>query len=166
MPIDDDRLAAEYKGLLGPIKFRLFSLVSMPAARFAGLRLDRLDNETCVTSIPGGWRSQNPFKTMYWAVQGMGAELATGAPPFAMSRSMSERLRMFVVGTEATFVKRAKGRITFTCDEVSASREAIEQSLESGESVDCDLRSVGRDSSGDVVSEWVFKWNFLVMEKR
>ena len=88
MPIDDDRLAAEYKGLLGPIKFRLFSLVSMPAARFAGLRLDRLDNETCITSIPGGWRSQNPFKTMYWAVQGMGAELATGAPPFAMSLSL------------------------------------------------------------------------------
>ena len=166
MPIDNVRLAAEYKGLLGPIKFRLFSLVSMPAARFAGLRLDQLDNATCVTSIPGGWRSQNPFKTMYWAVQGMGAELATGAPPFAMSRSMPERLRMFVVGTEATFVKRAKGRITFTCDEVSASREAIERSRDSGESVDCDLRSVGRDSSGDVVSEWVFKWNFLVMEKR
>ena len=96
----------------------------------------------------------------------MGAELATVAPPFAMSRSKPERLRMFVVGTEATFVKRAKGRITFTCDEVSASREAIERSLDSGESVDCDLRSVGRDSSGDVVSEWVFKWNFLVMEKR
>jgi hypothetical protein len=36
----------------------------------------------------------------------------------------------------------------------------------SGESVECDLRSIGRDSSGDVVSEWVFKWNFLVMEKR
>ncbi len=164
MPIDDDRLAAEYRGLLGPVKFRLFSFVSMPAARFAGLRMDQLDGNSCVTSIPGGWRSQNPFKTMYWAVQGMGAELATGAAPFAMSRSMPERLRMFVVGTEATFVKRAKGRITFTCDNVSASRQAIEHSRESGGSVECDLRSIGRDSSGDVVSEWVFKWNFLVME--
>lgn len=166
MPIDESKLDAEFKGLRGPVKFRLFSLVSMPSARFVGLRLDRIDSEACITSIPGGWRSQNPFKTMYWAAQGMGAELATGAAPFAMARSMPEKLRMFVVGTEATFGKRAKGRIKFTCDEVSAARNAIEQSRVSGESVECDLRSIGRDSSGDVVSEWVFKWNFLVMEKR
>ena len=158
MPIDDSKLAAEYRGLRGPVKFRLFSLVSMPTARFAGLRLDRIDDEACVTSIPGGWRSQNPFKTMYWAVQ--------GAAPFAMSRAMPEKLRMFVVGTEANFGKRAKGRIRFTCDEVSAARDAIEQSRVSGESVECDLKSVGRDSSGDIVSEWMFKWNFLVIDRR
>lgn len=163
MPIDEDRLKSEFRGLLGPVKFRLFSLVSMPAARFAGLRMDHLDETTCVTSIPGGWRSQNPFKTMYWAVQGMGAELATGAAPFAMSKSMPEKLRMFVVGTDATFTKRAKGRISFTCNDVSAAKEAIEMSVSTGESAECDMSAVGTDSSGDIVSEWVFKWNFLVM---
>ena len=164
MPIDDAILKSEFRSLLGSVKFRLFSLVSMPAARFAGLRIDRLDENSCVTSIPGGWRSQNPFKTMYWAVQGMGAELATGAAPFAMSKSMSEKLRMFVVGTDATFTKRAKGRISFTCNDVSAAKEAIEMSVSTGESVECDMSAVGMDSSGDVVSEWVFKWNFLVMD--
>ena len=164
MPIDEDRLKSEFRGLLGPVKIRLFSLVSMPAARFAGLRMDHLDETTCVTSIPGGWRSQNPFKTMYWAVQGMGAELATGAAPFAMSKSMTERLRMFVVGTDATFTKRAKGRISFTCNDVSAAKEAIEMSASTGESVECDMSAIGMDSSGDIVSEWVFKWNFLVMD--
>lgn len=166
MPIDEDKLASEYRSLRGALKFRLFSALSMPAARFAGLRMDRIDDEVCMTSIPGGWRSRNPFKTMYWAVQGMGAELATGAPPFAISRAMPEKLRMFVIGTEATFTKRAKGRITFTCNEVSAVRDAIEQSMDTGESIDCDLKSVGRDASGDIVSEWVFKWNFLVMDGR
>ena len=126
--------------------------------------MDNLDDTSCVTSIPGGWRSQNPFKTMYWAVQGMGAELATGAAPFAMSRAMPEKLRMFVVGTEATFTKRAKGRISVTCEDVRAAREAIDLSASTGESVDCDMRSIGTDSSGDIVSEWVFKWNFLVMD--
>ena len=164
MPIDEGKLKSEFRSLLGPVKFRLFSLVSMPAARFAGLRMDNLDDTSCVTSIPGGWRSQNPFKTMYWAVQGMGAELATGAAPFAMSRAMPEKLRMFVVGTEATFIKRAKGRISFTCEDVRAAREAIELSASSGESVECDMRSIGTDSSGDIVSECVFKCNFLVMD--
>ena len=94
----------------------------------------------------------------------MGAELATGAAPFAMSRAMPEKLRMFVVGTDASFTKRAKGRISFSCEDVSAARKAIELSASTGEPVECDMRSVGIDSSGDIVSEWVFKWNFLVMD--
>lgn len=95
----------------------------------------------------------------------MGAELATGAAPYAISRSMPEKLRMFVVGTEAKFIKRAKGRISFTCNDVAAAREAIEESLEMGQAVEKDFISVGKDSSGDVVSEWVFKWNFLVIDR-
>jgi len=91
--------------------------------------------------------------------------LSTGAVPFAISRSMSEKLRMFVVGTEAKFVKRAKGRITFTCDEVVKSREAIEESMKTGKPTEIELTSVGRDDSGDIVSEWVFKWNFLVIDR-
>ena len=153
MPIDESKLDAEYRALRGSVKFRLFSLVSMPAARFEGPRLDRIDDEACITSIPGGWRSQNPFKTMYWAAQGMGAELATGAAPFAMSRAMPEKRRMFVVGTEASFGKRAKGRIRFTCDGVSAARDALVQSRVGGESVECEPKSVGRDHSGALVSE-------------
>jgi len=166
MPIDDSKLITEYEKLMEPFKFRLFSFALMPAARFAGLRVDRIDNVACTTSIPGGWRSQNPFRTMYWAAQGIGAEMATGAAPFAISRAMTETLRMFVVGTESTFIKRAKGRIRFTCNQVSASREAIEQSIASGESVECDLKSIGKDCSGEVVSEWVFKWNFLAIDNR
>ena len=70
------------------------------------------------------------------------AELATGAVPFAISRSMSEKLRMFVVGTDAKFIKRAKGRITFRCDDVMKAREAIEESMESGKPVEVDLISL------------------------
>tara|TARA_A200000159_G_C7166205_1_gene273419 strand:- start:169 stop:669 length:501 start_codon:yes stop_codon:yes gene_type:complete len=165
VPIDDTKLSNEYKSLKGRVRFRFFTVLTMPAAWFAGLRLDNIDDRACGTSLPGGWRTQNPFKTMYWAVQGMGAELATGAVPFAISRSMSEKLRMFVVGTEAKFVKRAKGRIKFTCDETMKAREAIEESMKTGEPIEIDLRSVGRDDSGEVVSEWIFRWNFLVIER-
>ena len=79
MPINEIKLDKEYKSLRGRMKFRIFTALSMPATWFSGLRMDKIDHETCTTSLPGGWRSQNPFKTMYWAVQGMGAELATGA---------------------------------------------------------------------------------------
>ena len=49
---------------------------------------------------------------------------------------------------------------------MSKAREAIEESLETGEAVDVDLISVGKDSSGDVVSEWVFKWNLLAINRK
>ena len=94
----------------------------------------------------------------------MGAELSTGAAPFATSKSMSNKVRMFVVGTEAKFIKRAKGKILFTCKDNSIARNAIEESMATGKSVDCELKSVGTDKTGDVVSEWIFKWNFLVID--
>lgn len=164
--IDEARLQRELNGLTGWARFRAFTVLSMPSAAFVGLRLVRADDEVCVTSIPGGWRSQNPFKTMYWAAQGMAAELATGVHPFAYSRAIEGGLRMFVVGTEATFVKRANGKIVFTCEDIPAVRAAIEETLATGEGVDLDMRAIGRDQSGDVVSEWVFKWNFRARQKR
>ncbi len=164
--IDEARLQRELNGLKGWARFRAFTLLSMPSAAFIGLRVVRADDEICATSVPGGWRSQNPFKTMYWAAQGMAAELATAVHAFALSRASPNGIRMFVVGTEATFVKRAKGKIEFTCEDIPAARDAIEETLASGESIDLDLRAVGRDQSGDVVSEWVFKWNFRAREKR
>ena len=159
-----NKLLSEYNNLTKTFRFRFFTLFSMPAAWLVGLRVVKLDDNICITSIPGGWRSQNPFKSMYWAVQGMGAELSTGAAPFAMSKSMSKNVRMFVVGTEAKFIKRAKGKIQFTCKHDSIARNAIEESMVTGKSVDCELKSVGTDKSGHIVSEWIFKWNFFVID--
>jgi hypothetical protein len=162
--INHYKLISEYNNLTNTFRFRFFTLFSMPTAWLAGLRVVQLDDNICITSLPGGWRSQNPFKTMYWAVQGMGAELSTGAAPFATSKSMSNKVRMFVVGTEAKFTKRAKGKILFTCKDNSIARNAIEESMATGKSVDCELKSVGTDKTGHVVSEWIFKWNFLVID--
>ena len=92
MLIDEEKLVLEYNNLLKKQRFRLFTMFSMPTGWFAGLRVVQLDDNVCLTSLPGGWRTQNPFKTMYWAVQGMGAELSTGAATFALSKSMSEKL--------------------------------------------------------------------------
>jgi hypothetical protein len=36
--------------------------------------------------------------------------------------------------------------------------------MATGKSVDCELKSVGTDKTGDVVSEWIFKWNFMVID--
>ena len=92
---DQKKLLSEYKNLLKGPRFRLFTALSMPTAWLAGLKIIQLDDNLCVTSLPGGWRSQNPFKTMYWAVQGMGAELSTGAASFALSKNSSKLSNLY-----------------------------------------------------------------------
>ena len=164
MPIDDDKLSSEIKKIKSPIRFLLWTFLKFPASRFAGLRMEKLDAESCVVTIPGGWRSQNPFNSMYWAVQGMGAELSTAGYPLALVSSMQEKTRTLVAGQEARFTKKARGRVSFTCEDGHLARSALEESIETGKPVNVEFTSVGRDSSGVVVSEWVFKWNFLVIK--
>ena len=63
----------------GAFGFWLWMLMKLPAALFCGVRLREVGEERCVTTIPYGWRSQNPFKSTYFAAQAMAAEMSTGA---------------------------------------------------------------------------------------
>ena len=165
VPIVEERVSDEIRKIISPFRFMMWTFWKFPASRFSGLRMEKLDSESCVISIPGGWRSQNPFNSMYWAVQGMGAELSTGGYPLALVKSMPEKTRTLVAGQEAKFTKKARGKITFTSEDGGLARSAIEESMNTGKPVNVDLTSVGRDSNGDIVSEWVFKWNFLVIRE-
>jgi len=76
---------------------------------------------------------------------------------------LTKKIRMFVVATDAKFTKVAQGKIIFTCNENSLVKSSIEESMVTGNPVECKLTSIATDSSGDVVSEWIFTWNFLVI---
>ena len=56
----------------------------LPLAAFAGLRITRFDAEACTVTLPGGWRTRNPFASTYFAAQAMAAEMSTGAPGLVM----------------------------------------------------------------------------------
>ena len=58
--------------ILGRVGFRLWTWRALPLAAFAGVRLTRLDGDVAVVRLPGGWRSQNPFRSTYFAAQAMG----------------------------------------------------------------------------------------------
>ncbi|MEJ2163772.1 MAG: thioesterase, partial [Robiginitalea sp.] len=60
-------------------KFNMFLFIRLPAAWWCGVRLKELSDRHALASVKYRWINQNPFKSMYWAVQGMAAELATGA---------------------------------------------------------------------------------------
>ena len=79
---------------VSPRKLNTFLIFKLPAAFFCGVRTKVLDDAKCVVSVKHRWINQNPFNSMFWAVQGMAAELTTGA--LVMSKELDFGLDVFV----------------------------------------------------------------------
>ncbi|MEL6811188.1 MAG: DUF4442 domain-containing protein [Bacteroidota bacterium] len=135
-----------------------FTLFKLPSAYFTGVRVRSISEAQCVTSVKHRWINQNPFNSMFWAVQGMAAELSTGALVMSCIRDSGARVSMLVANNKATFSKKAKGRITFTCNDGLAIKEAIQRTLETGEGQTCWMTAEGVDTQGDLVSRFEFQW--------
>ncbi len=143
-----------------PIKFRLFLLQRLPSALFAGLRIKSLDDKHAVVTVTYKWFNQNPFKSMYFAVQSMAAEMSTGLLASGQVFKRNPPVSMLVVGLEAKFVKKAVDTVSFTCFDGDAIDEAIESSIKTGEGKTMQCHSIGTNLAGEVVSEFWITWSF------
>ena len=148
------------RDLLSPFKFWLYLWRRLPLAAFAGLSLDRLDETRCEASLPGGWRTQNPFESMYFAAQSMAAEMSTGAPALTLATGSEASISTLVLGLRAEFVKKAVGRCAFTFDDVPAMAQAIEKAAAGSAPVTFVARSTGRMKDGTVVAVFDITWTF------
>jgi len=66
---------------------------------------------------------------------------------------------MLVANNKGNFTKKAKGRITFTCNDGHLIEQAIQKTIASGEGETLWLKSIGVDEKGDQVSEMDFEWS-------
>lgn len=147
---------------ISPAKLNTFLLFKLPAAFFTGVRTKHLDDSTCVVSVKHRWINQNPFKSMFWAVQGMAAELATGALVMKKIKESGKNISMLVANNHAAFTKKATGRITFTCEEGLKIDDAIQKAIETGEGQTIWLNANGVNSDGIQVSTFKFEWTLKV----
>jgi hypothetical protein len=102
---------------------------------------------------------------MFWAVQGMAAELATGALVMQEIQQSGRQVSMLVLNNKAHFQKKATGRITFRCEDGPALRTVMQKVLQSGEGHTVWMRSVGRNAGGEVVSEFHFEWTLKARDR-
>ncbi|NCI51450.1 DUF4442 domain-containing protein [Sediminibacterium roseum] len=153
------------KQILNPIKFRLFMLSRLPAAFFAGLRVKELSGHKAVVSVRYKWFTQNPFRSMYFAVQSMAAEMSTGLLASGHIYKRNPAISMLVVGIEAKFFKKATDVVSFTCNDGEAILQQIEEAVVTGEPRTIKCRSEGTDIAGDVVSEFFITWSFKARTK-
>ena len=75
------------------------------------MRVDHVDERHCVTSVPFRWRNQNPFKSTYFWILSMAAELSSGAPAMIELRC-PESVALIIVDMQADFIKRASTKIS------------------------------------------------------
>lgn len=141
-----------------PNKLNLFSFFKLPAAWWCGVRLKSIDKSKAVVTVKYGWRNQNPFKSMFWAVQGMAAELATGAMMIDQIEESGHKISMLVQNNNANFSKKATGKITFTCADGHLIKEALDKTIASGEGQTIWMKSIGVNEDGVVVSTFNFEW--------
>lgn len=147
---------------LTPRKINTFNIFKLPAVFLTGVRVKTISNESCTVSVKYKWINQNPFKSMFWAVQGMAAELTTGALVMDKIQQSGKNISMLVLNNKASFTKKATGRITFTCKQGLEVNKAIAKTIETGEGQTIWLNSVGVNSEGIQVSEFNFEWTLKV----
>jgi hypothetical protein len=143
-----------------PLKFRMFLLMKLPSAFFAGVRIRDIDEKHCVVTVPYKWFSQNPFKSTYFACLSMAAEMSTGALAMAHLYKRKPAVSMLVVKVESEYFKKATGRTTFICEDGEAMLNAIEETTATGEGKIVRAKSVGKNAEGGVVAEFHITWSF------
>lgn len=142
-----------------PKSVKWFSLLKLPLVFLSGIRLQSIQNGESVVVVKHRWINQNPFRSMFWAVQGMAAELATGVLLMDTIGRKKSRISMLLTQTEATFSKKATGRIVFTCSHGSKAEAVIDSALESGQGEGTWLECSGVDASGQQVCHFRFYWS-------
>lgn len=147
---------------LTPKKLNYFTLFKLPSAFLCGVRAKSLNDERCVVTVKYRWINQNPFKSMFWAVQGMAAEFATGALVTSKIRESNKPVSMLVTSNKAIFTKKALGKITFICNDGILVDEALARALKTGEGQTIWMQSVGKNEGGTVVSTFHFEWSIKV----
>src|SRR5690606_41534093 len=79
-----------------PKKLNQFLFFKLPSAFWCGVRVLSINESVCCVTVRHKWINQNPFRSMYFAVQAMAAELCTGALVMTAIQESGRKISMLV----------------------------------------------------------------------
>ena len=145
--------------------FKMYAIQKLPLAFLTGFKIVELDESKCVTRVKYSYLNKNPFRSTFWAVLGMAAELSTGAYALLATKGKEENIAVILVGTHAEFVKKATGLSTFTCSNWLEFDKAVGRAIETGEPQKATGRSIGSNSDGETIALFEFTWSFKIRDQ-
>jgi len=144
---------------LTPSKVNKFLFFKLPSAYLCGVRVKEISDTKCIVKVKYRWINQNPFNSIYFAVQVMAAEISTGALVMSHIENSGKKISMLVANNKSNFTKKATGTITFECNQGDLIDKAIQETIATGEGQTFWMKSIGTDEKGDQVSEMDFEWS-------
>ena len=141
-----------------PNQINKWMLFKLPAAWLTGVRILSISDTKCEVKVRFKWINQNPYRSMFWAVQGMAAELTTGMLLTKSIQESNTNISMLLVGNKSNFYKKAVGKIKFICDQGETAKELINLTKKNI-TYKAWLKAKGFDETGDIVSEFDFEWS-------
>lgn len=149
---------------LTPKGINIFTFFNLPSAWWSGVRVVKITPVTCEVKVHLLWINKNPFNSMFWAVQGMAAELSTGALIMQEAKDLDIKISMLVINNKANFTKKAKGKLVFSCRPSDSIKNTFQNLLETKNPQKLWLKSRGTDEQGDTVSTFDFEWTLLLKQ--
>ena len=143
-------------------RYTLFTFFKLPSVFWTGIRCTKIDADCCEVSVKHRWINQNPFKSMFWAVQGMAAEFTTGTLIMNAIRDSNLKISMLVLNNKANFSKKATGRITFSCSQGAELAKLMNELIETRTPKTIWMESIGINEGGDIVSRFNFEWTLNI----
>ena len=140
--------------------FSLFLLYKLPSAWISGVRAGVASEESCTTSVPYRWLSQNPFRSTYFACLAMAAEMSSGILAMGHVYAAPAKVSMLVTGMEGIFLKKAKSKTYFTCNGGASIRDAIAQTVATGEPVALTVEVTGKSKDATEIARFRITWSF------
>ncbi len=140
-------------------KMRLYLFWKLPAAWFMGVNVQSCNEREATVSLPYGWRSQNPFRSIYFAAQCAAGEFSTGILCLSALHGKPP-VSMLVTKIEAEFYKKAAQKLLFTCSQGVEIQELTDRILQNGQAESIRAESVGRLPDGSIACRVWITWSF------
>jgi len=148
------------KAINNPIRFWFILLFKLPMGILAGLRLLEATPKQAIVCVKYQFVTKNPFQSIYFGCLAMAAELASGVLGLVYCMGLKPEVSMLVVKLEAEFIKKAKGRVYFTCRDGELLGNAAKETRETGQSRSVVATSIGHDDQGNEIAKFNITWSF------
>lgn len=140
-------------------KLKLYFLKNLPTAWWWGFQVKSANLERTEVAIPYNWRTQNPFRSIYFAALAGAGELSTGILA-NLARMSGGDISMLVLEQRAEFLKKASSEIIFTCEDGENVFQAVSAAVATLQPQTVTMLGTGRNTSGEVVARIYITWTF------
>jgi len=160
---DEKKLKFVQRVLSNRVLFKIVLFFQVPMNFITSMRIRELNEKSCKVTVPYRWRNKNPFKSTFWAVLGMAAEMSTGALVKMYTYKLDPSVSIIVGDCTGEFLAKATDLTTFVCNDGGRIAETVRKAIKTGEPQEVLCRTIGYSKAGEEVARFTFTWK---MKKR